>query len=96
MYAKEKAADKEVQNKVMTNAQKRAQLLDPTTTFEYAFEAKYGEGSRCMYRMVRHAQDLGATLEEVLQLLEDVNTYWENPMTEDRLDKLKEQTTRLY
>jgi hypothetical protein len=45
----------------MSTAQKRAQLNDPTTTFEYAFEARHGEGSRSMYRMMRHAQDLGAT-----------------------------------
>jgi hypothetical protein len=96
MYAKDKASEKEVQNKVMTNAQKRAQLQDPVTTFEYAFEARYGEGSRNMYRMMRHAQDLGASLEEVLQLLEDVNDYWDNPMPQDRLDKLKEQGTRLF
>jgi hypothetical protein len=96
MYAKEMAVDKESQNKVMSTAQKRAQLNDPTTTFEWAFEANFGEGSRQMYRMVRYAQDLGATLEESLQLLEDVNEYWEQPMVQERLDKLKDQCTRLY
>jgi hypothetical protein len=96
MYAKDKAADRETQNKVMSTAQKRAQLEDPTTTFEYAFEARHGEGSRNMYRMMRHAQDLGATQEEVLQLLEDVNTYWDSPMPEERLDKLRDQGRRLF
>lgn len=96
MYAKERTEEKESIGKISTSAQKRALLADPTTTFEYAFEAPYGQGSRNMYRMVRHAQDLGATLEEALQLLEDVNAYWESPMAEERLDKLKEQTTRLY
>jgi hypothetical protein len=96
MYAKDKAADREQQNKVMSTAQKRAQLNDPTTTFEYAFEARHGEGSRSMYRMMRHAQDLGATQEEVLQLLEDVNTYWDSPMPEERLDKLRDQGRRLF
>lgn len=96
MYAKDMAAEKESQNKVLSTAQKRAQLNDPTTTFEYAFEAKYGEGSRNMYRMMRHAQDLGATQEEVLQLIEDVNDYWENPMPEERMEKLRDQGRRLF
>jgi hypothetical protein len=96
MYAKDKAADKESQGRVMSTGQKRAQLNDPTTTFEYAFEARFGEGSRNMYRMMRHAQDLGATQSEVLQLLEDVNTYWDSPMPEDRLEKLKDQGRRLF
>ena len=96
MYAKDMASDRETQNKIMSTAQKRAQLNDPTTTFEYAFEARYGEGSRNMYRMMRHAQDLGANEEEVIQLLEDVNNYWESPMTDERLDKLKDQGRRLF
>lgn len=96
MYAKDTAADRDTQTKVMSTAQRRAQLNDPTTTFEYAFEARYGEGSRSMYRMMRHAQDLGAPLEEVLQLLEDVNDYWESPMPEDRMEKLRDQGRRLF
>lgn len=96
MYAKDMATDRESQSKVMSNAQRRAQLNDPTTTFEYAFEARYGEGSRSMYRMMRHAQDLGADLGEVLQLLDDVNTYWESPMNDERMEKLRDQGRRLF
>jgi hypothetical protein len=96
MYAKDRTANKEMQTKVMTNSQRQAQLDDALVTFEFAFEAPYGEGSRSMYRMVRYAQDLGATMEESLQLLEDCNEYWESPMPEDRLDKLKQQAARLY
>ena len=46
--------------------------------------------------MMRHAQDLGADLDEVLQLLEDVNDYWESPMPEERLEKLRDQGRRLF
>lgn len=95
MYAKEKVETKELV-KPVSNSQKQALLNDPTTTFEYAFEAPYGQGSRNMYRMVRHAQDLGASLEEALQLLDDVNEYWESGMPQERLDKLREQASRLY
>ena len=96
MYAKEMAETKEPPMKVTTNAQKQALLKDPTTTFEFAFEARFGEGSRNMYRMIRYAHDLGATEEEIHQLLEDVNEYWERPMDPFRLDKLKEQASRLF
>lgn len=96
MYAKDMATEKDHTNKVMSTAQRRAQLNDPTTTFEYAFEACHGEGSRSMYRMMRHAQDLGASLEDILLLIEDVNDYWESPMADDRLEKLRDQGRRLY
>lgn len=96
MYAKEATANKESVTKIVTSAQKQAQLKDPLVTFEYAFEAPFGQGSRNMYKMVMHAKDLGATLEQALDLLEDCNDYWESPMHYERLDKLKEQTTRLY
>lgn len=96
MYAKEATADKEAINKTMTNAQKQAQLKDPLVTFEYAFEAPFGQGSRNMYRMVLHAKDLGATLDQTLELLDECNEYWESSMYHERLDKLKEQATRLF
>lgn len=96
MYAKDMAENKETQTKVTTSAQKKALLNDPTTTFEFAFEAKFGEGSRNMYRMIRYAHDLGATEEEIHQLLDDVNDYWERPMDSFRIEKLKEQASRLF
>lgn len=96
MYAKDKAADKEIRNNVMTTAQKRALLNDPLSTFEFAFEAPFGQGSRNMYRMVRYAKDLGASLEQVLQLLDDVNEYWEQSMGDERINAMKEQATRLF
>ena len=96
MYAKNQTTSGTVPNSALSTPQKKALLNDPLTTFSYSFEAKYGEGSRNMYRMMRHAQDLGATEEEVVQLLDDCNDYWENPLFDDRLEKLKEQGRRLF
>lgn len=96
MYAKERKNSRDIQNKTMTHAQRQAQLNDVLGTFEYAFESPFGQGSRNMYRMVRHAQDLGATLEQALNLLDECNDYWESSMPEERLDKLKDQCRRLY
>jgi hypothetical protein len=96
MYAKNQTTSSTVPNSALSIPQKKALLNDPLTTFSYAFEARYGEGSRNMYRMMRHAQDLGATEEEVVQLLDDCNDYWENPLFDDRLEKLKKQGRRLF
>ena len=96
MYAKDRSTDKEHQAKVTSTAQKLAQLNDPTTTFEFAFEANHGEGSRSIYRMVRYAHDLGAPLEKALELIDDVNEYWEQSMSDNRIEKLKEQCRRVY
>lgn len=96
MYAKDKVLEKDSTKLVLTTSQKKAQLNDPTVTFEYAFEALHGEGSRSMYKMIRHAYDLGATQEQILQLLDDVNEYWEQPMSIERIENLKHQANRLF
>jgi len=96
MYAKERAEEKERQVKAHSPGQQQAQLNDALVTFEYAFEAPHGTGSRNMYRMMRHAQDLGASLEDTLQLIDDINEYWESEMPQERIEKLKEQCQRLY
>ena len=80
-----------------TSTQKTARLNDPLGTFSYAFECPIGGGgSRQLYRLIKEAIELGATLEQIHNLLDDVNNYWSSPMPEERLDKLKEQATRLF
>lgn len=96
MYAKEKETVKVTQDKSLTSSQKQTMLDDPLTTFDFAFNAPSGQGSVSMYRAARYAQDLGAHLEYVLSLLDDINTYWISPMEYQRLEALKEQVTRLY
>lgn len=81
----------------LTTAQQRALLNDPLETFKYCWEAKAGEGSRAMIRMVYHMKDLGASLEEVLTALHDVQEYWENPMDENRFNNtIIRQAQRIY
>lgn len=96
MYAKDKEANRQIQERSLTSSQKRAQLDNQLETFDYAFNADDGQGSISIYRAARHAQDLGAPLEYTLELIEDINNYWISPMPEDRLTKLKDQTERLY
>jgi hypothetical protein len=96
MEAKEKEKSKENNIKLTNTSAKKALLQDPTTTFSFLFEAKNGEGSRSMIRAAYYAKDLGASLEETLELIQDANEYWEVPMESSRLQLLLEQITRLY
>ena len=73
--------------KQISRAQGKVQLNDPLTTFEYAYEAADGEGSRSMIRAALHAKDLGATKEEVIELMEDIQDYWIYPMGRERFER---------
>lgn len=79
--------NKKERPKKLSNAQAKTLLNDPLSTFEYAYEAADGEGSRSMVRAALHARDLGATKEEVIDLMYDINDYWPYPMNEDRFER---------
>ena len=70
----------------LTKAQLTTLLNNPTSTFVYAYEAKQGEGSLNLYRAAKHAKDLGMTKEQIVELIEDINNYWEYPMNHSRLE----------
>ena len=69
-------------------------LDDPFTTFERAFNAKDGEGSRKLIWAVRYARELGANLEYCINLLDQISSYWVKPLQEDRLETMKNQISR--
>lgn len=69
----------------LSKPQQKALLEDPLETFQYAFEAPNGQGSRNMIRAAHHAVDLGASREDVIALMHQINNYWDYPMPEDRL-----------
>ena len=57
-------------------------------TFSYLFNADEGQGSLAMFRAYMHAFDLGASQDEVEELLNNVNyNFWDTPMDEDRFTK---------
>jgi hypothetical protein len=95
MRANEKAATRE--SVVLTAAAKKAKLNDPLSTFQYAYEAPMGQGSRSLIRAALHAKtELGSTMEETLQLVNDIQDYWESPMEESRFDKILNQVSRMF
>lgn len=69
-----------------TKVQAKAQLEDPLSTFSYAFEADTGTGSRSLIRAAYHAKDLGATVEHIIELMHEINSYWDEPMSTERLE----------
>ena len=96
MKATERANSKNNKKVAISTPQKKAMLADALETFSYAFNAEHGTGSRNMIRAMYHALDLGATLEQAIELLEDINNYWIHPMPYERLEKLKTQVTNMY
>lgn len=64
----------------------KSDLQNPYETFSYAFQAKQGEGSRMMYKAAKHAKDLGANKEQIIDLVNKINNYWIVPMSIDRLE----------
>ena len=97
MAAKERVASSPVEKRI-TPAQQQLLLADALTTFNYAFECPiHGPGSRMMIRMVYHAKnDLHASKEQVIDLLHQVQNYWEIPMPEHRFNALLQQVERMY
>ena len=70
----------------LSTPQRKALLSDPTETFAYAFNAPMGAGSRSLIRAALHAKDLGATKDEIITLVTDINEYWDHPLDINRLD----------
>lgn len=95
MNAIDKENNKETDIRVSTS-QARALLEDCINTFNYAFEAPNGQGSRSMVRAAYHAKDLGASREDTVQLITDINDYWYSPMDDQRFDKLIGQINRMF
>lgn len=88
MESADKLAEKgTVKPTVLPKAQQKAMLDDPLGTFSYAYEAKHGEGSRSLIRAAKHAKDLGASTEELVTLMNDINNYWTDPIDESTFER---------
>lgn len=70
----------------LNEAQKQALLSSPLDTFNYAFNARDGEGSVSLIRAAKHARDLGMSTEEIISLMNEINEYWEVPMESKRFE----------
>lgn len=69
-------------------------LNDPYTTFNKAFDASMGEGSRKLIWAAKYARELGATKSYTLNLINSISNYWVCPLEEHRLEVLLNQVSR--
>ena len=67
--------------------EKTSKLADPRTTFSWAFECEAGERSNKIYRALKYAVDLGADMDYVENLANEINNYISHPMDENRLKR---------
>jgi len=72
--------------KVLNKTQQTQLLKQRLDTFDFAFEADNGTGSVSLIRAARYAKDLGATKEEIVELIWEINDYWTIPMDTDRVE----------
>lgn len=80
-----------VVSKNYSTSQKKALLADKLTTFAPAFNALPGEGSRKLIWAANYAyRDLGATKEETIELVREINNYWLYPLDERRFENTVE------
>jgi len=86
LLAATEALSKKALPSKLSSKQQQAILADPLTSFAYCYDAPYGQGSRSMIRMAYHMKDLGASKEDVIEALNDVQEYWDTPMPIERFE----------
>lgn len=86
MASAEAVTEKQAPSKNLSTAQQKTMLADPLTTFQQAYEAKQGEGSRKLIWAAKRAKELGASNEEAEALIVDINNFWDYPMSTTRLE----------
>jgi len=81
----------------LSSKQQKDLLDNPFTTFQFAFESEYGSASRNMIRAAKYAYDLGADEKYISDLLDEINSYFEDPMDEQRMENtLRSQVRRWF
>jgi hypothetical protein len=86
LFAKAKVTEKEKARVELSPKERKAALDSPFATFDYAFEAENGEGTRKMISAAYKAKDLGATNDEIVTLMEEINDYWDVSMDPQRFE----------
>ena len=74
--------------KELTTSQKKSLLANAFTTFQPAFDAMDGEGSRKLIWAAYEAKGLGMPNEAIVDLLHEISDYWDSPYPQSRLDAM--------
>ena len=94
MHSSEKLLNKPSPKKLST-VQQKTLLEDKMETFNFAYGAENGEGSRSLIRAALYAKDLGADTKYMLDLVSEVSSYWVSPLPSDRLETILNQVRRM-
>ena len=84
-------SDVKPQVKELSKKEKHEKLNDLFNTFSFAYEATKGSKSTSLVRAVYYAQDLGMDKEGIVKLINDINNYYETPLSEDRIESILKQ-----
>ncbi|MCI4437539.1 MAG: hypothetical protein JHC33_12090, partial [Ignisphaera sp.] len=76
--------------------QSKALLSDELETFSYAYNAVTGERYRSLVRLVYHAHDLGADIDYTSDLVEAVNSYWDEPASTNAIRNIHTMIKRIF
>jgi len=90
------ANTEEAKKTIPTPKEAKTMLSNPMTTFSYAYDAERGGRSLALIRAAKHAKDLGATVDEIIDLVDDINSYWVEPLEEDRFERTIKQQIRRW
>jgi hypothetical protein len=81
----------------VTRTKMREMLDNPLETFAYAFNDQVQARSLAMFRMWKHAKDLGASANECEKLMHDLNySFWPDPVSDERFDGYVAQMRRSF
>jgi hypothetical protein len=84
-YATLEASQRPV-TKVLTSKEKKELLSNLYATFDFAFECPEGKGTRVLIAACNKAKDLGLSSDEIVALMEEINSYWTSPMERNRFE----------
>jgi len=60
-------------------------LDSPFSTFEFAYNAESGDGTTKLLAAIHKAKELGASGNYIMDLVHSINSFWDHPMPEHRL-----------
>jgi hypothetical protein len=64
----------------------KAALKDPMGTFHWAYDAPSGQGVKSLIRVAFEANEMGASKDEIISILDDINSFWIYPLPQDRME----------
>lgn len=79
--------DQKKPQKELTEKQRKTLLADSMETFDYAYNLPFdGSGVRTLISVAFKANELGATKDEIRTILDDINSFWTDPLPAARME----------